>query len=82
MDKSLSNEWGRLAQGNDRVIQGAETIEFIHQNQVAHDKSLTHAAYVCYCRPSKEESNRIRLLLGGDCLPHEDIAGSPASDLL
>ena len=28
--KSLSNEWGRLAQGNDAGVSSTDTIEFLH----------------------------------------------------
>ena len=32
--QGLSNEWGRLALGNDMGVQGTDTIEFIHQSEV------------------------------------------------
>jgi len=36
--KSLSNDWGRLAQGNDFWVKGTNTIQFIHKTKVSHDK--------------------------------------------
>ena len=59
-----------------------DTIDFIHQHEVPSDRSVAHATFVCDYRPLKEEPNRIRITVGGDCLPHDDDSGSPASDLL
>jgi len=28
-ERSLSNEWGRLARGNDAGVKGTETVDFI-----------------------------------------------------
>ena len=46
-DKALSNEWGRLAQGNIYGIKHTDTIEFIHQSEVPKDKKVTYAGCVC-----------------------------------
>ena len=43
--KSLSNDWGLLAQGNSLGINGTDTIEFIHQHQVPKDSAVTHASH-------------------------------------
>ena len=80
--RSLSNEWGRLAQGNDNGIKGTDTIEFIHRSQVPSDKQVTYASYVCDYRPLKDESYRVRITVGGDRLDYKDDAGSPAANLL
>ena len=48
--KSLSNDWGRLAQGNSLGIKGTDTIECIHQHQVRKDSSATHASHTIKVR--------------------------------
>ena len=48
--RSLSNEWGRLAQGNNEGVKGTDTIDFTHQHEVLHDKDVTHAIFVCNYR--------------------------------
>ena len=43
---SLSNEWGRLAQGNDAGVNGTNTIMFAPRTEVPEDKNVTHATMV------------------------------------
>ena len=33
-EKSLSNEWGRLAQGNKYGVRSTDTIDFVHKHEV------------------------------------------------
>ena len=80
--KSLSNEWGRLAQGNDNGVKGTDTITFIHRSEVPTNKQVTYASYVCDYRPLKDEPYRVRITVGGDKLNYNDDAGSPAANLL
>ena len=80
--KSLSNEWGRLAQGNIHGVRSTDTIEFIHHHEVPTDRDVTYAAFVCDYRALKEEPYRIRITVGGDQLSYNDDAGSPAANLL
>ena len=47
---SLSNEWERLAQGNDYNIKGTNTIVFIPKLQVPPDKQVTYTTMVCNFR--------------------------------
>ena len=44
--KSLSSEWGRLAQGNDAGVRSTGTIEFIPKGKVPPDKDVTYATFV------------------------------------
>jgi hypothetical protein len=79
---SLCNEFGRLAQGfNDKIV-GTDTIDFIHKNEVPSDKKVTYGNFICDYRPLKSEPYRVRLTVGGDKLPYDDDAGSPAASLL
>ena len=80
--RSLSNEWGRLAQGNKHGILGTDTIEFIFQHNVPKDKKVTYATYVVDYRPLKEEKYRVRITVGGDKLVYLEDSGSPAANLL
>ena len=80
--RSLSNEWGRLASGNQYGVKGTETIQFIHQHEVPTDRDVTYATFVCDLRPLKEEVYRVRITVGGDRLSYNDDAGSPAANLL
>ena len=80
--RSLSNEWGRLAQGNDAGIKGTDTIRFIPRSAVPQDRKVTYASMVCDYRPLKDEKYRVRITVGGDRLPYDNDAGSPAADLL
>jgi len=81
-EKSLSNEWGRLAQGNKHGVRSTDTIDFIHKHEVPQDSSVTYASFVLNHKPLKTESHRVRITVGADKLPYDDDAGSPASNLL
>jgi hypothetical protein len=59
-----------LAQGfRDNAVLGTDTVDFIHQHKVPRDKKVT-------------EEFRVRVTVGGDKLPCDDDAGSPAASLL
>ncbi len=82
-NNSLCNEYGRLAQGfGANQILGTDTIDFIHKHEVPHDKKVTYGNFICDYRPLKTEKYRVRLTVGGDKLPYDDDAGSPAASLL
>jgi hypothetical protein len=83
-NKSLSNEWGRCAQGlskhrksGDQVI-GNNTIFFIYPHQVPKGRKVTYATFVCTMRPGKAEEYRIRMTVGGDRLDAFQDVRSPA----
>ena len=80
--RSLSNEWGRLAQGNTHGVTSTDTIDFIHKYEVPTDKRITYATYVVDYRPLKNEQYRVRITVGGDRLVYLDDAGSPAANLI
>ena len=80
--RSLSNEFGRLAQGNGFNIKGTDTIDFISPQDVPPDHPVTYASFVCDYRPLKEEKYRVRLVVGGDKLHYSDDAGSPTATLI
>ena len=43
---------------------------------------MTYASFACDHRPLKTEEWRIRLVVGGDKLPYNNDASSPATNLL
>ena len=63
--KGLSNEIGRLAQGNDFGVQSTDCMEFIFHHEVPKNKKVTYANFVCDHRPTKPEPWRVRLVVGG-----------------
>ena len=81
-DRALSNEMGRLAQGNNAGIQGTDTIDFIPFSDVPTKTKVTYANFVCTYRPKKNEPWRIRIVAGGDKLSCSYDTGSPAASLL
>ena len=81
-DKALSNEWGRLAQGNKYGVVPTNTIEFILLKDVPAGRDITYASFICDKRPLKPEPFRVRVVVGGDRLTYGEDAGSPATDLL
>ena len=81
-EPGLSNEWGRLANGNTNGVKGTQTIEFIPKNEVPNGRDVTYASFVCDHRPLKPEPFRVRIVVGGDKLSYDNDAGSPAASLV
>ena len=79
---ALSNEWGRLVQGNDKGVAFTDTIEFIQRDQVSKGRDVTYASFVCDYQPLKPEPWRVGIVVGGDRLSYDDNPGSPAASLL
>ena len=79
--RALSNERGRLAQGNDHGVLATNTIQFIAPSEVPSDRKVIYVSFVCDHSPLKTEPWRVRLVVGGDRLPY-DAVGSPASNLV
>ena len=80
--RSLSNDWGRLAQGNVHGVKGTNTIKFISKNDVPSNKKVTCTSFACDFRLLKEEQHRVRIAVGGDKLEHSDDDGSPSANFL
>jgi hypothetical protein len=83
-NKSLANEFGRLAQGlpNGRVT-GTNTIFFIHRDLVPKDrlKDVTYASFSCDMKPNKKETHRTRISAGGDRINYPEDVGTPTADM-
>lgn len=80
--RSLSNEWGRLANGNIYGVKGTKTIRFIHKGQVPKGRDVTYATFVCSFKPYKQEKYHVRITVGGDRLSYPNDTGSPVANLL
>jgi hypothetical protein len=57
---SLSNEFGRLAQGFGTSIVGTDTIDFIQRKEVPSEKKVTYGNFICDYRPLTTEPYRVR----------------------
>ena len=44
-ERSLSNEWGRLAQSNDNNVLATDTIDFIHKHEVPNNWDITYDTF-------------------------------------
>ena len=78
----MSNELGRLAQGNIHGVTATDTIDFIFKCEVPTSQPTTYANFVCDHRPLKTEKYRIRLVAGGDKLEYDGDPGAPAASLI
>ena len=80
--QSLSNEWGRLAQGNNNKVMATNTIDFIHKDKFLQNQDITYATFVLDYRPLKTEPHRVRITVDGDKLTYNADAGAPAANML
>lgn len=80
--QALSNEFGRLAQGNKYNVKITDTIDFIPKSTVPQDRKVTYGSFVCDYRALKDDPYRIRLVVGGDRLDYNEDPASPAAGLL
>ena len=81
-ERSLSNEWGRLALGNKYDVKYTVTIEFVHKSTVPDNCQVTYASFVCDFRPLKSEPYRVSIVVCGDRLTYGAVDASPAASLL
>ena len=51
--RSLSNEWGKLVQGNNEGVKGTDIIDFIYQKEVPNNKDVMYATFICNYHPLK-----------------------------
>ena len=78
----MSNEIGRLAQGNKYGVTATDTISFIPRKLVPRDHKCTYGNFVCDYKKLKSEPHCICLVVGGDKLEYDKDSGSPAASLL
>jgi len=82
--KAGANEFGRLAQGVGRRIDGTNTIFFVHKHEIPQDrlKDITYIKFVMSVRTEKDDPNCIRATLDGNLIHYPDDVGTPTADLL
>ena len=79
---ALSNEWGRLAQGNDAGVQSTDTVEFVARSEVPATAAVIYTSFACNHRPLKIEEWRVCLVVGGDKLFYHGDTSSPATNMI
>ena len=83
-NKSLANEFGRLAQGlPDGRVTGTNTIFFIHRDLVPKDqlRDVTYTSFSCDMKPNKKETHRTRITAGGDRINYPEDMGTLTADM-
>ena len=73
----MSDELGRLAQGNIYGVKETDTIDFIYKGVVHANQLITYANFICDYRPLKSEMYRINLVAGGDKLNYDGDSCAP-----
>ena len=81
-EKSLSNELGRLAQGNANEVRHTDIVDFLHKYEVPRDIIVAYDTFVLNHRPLKIEKYRVRITVGGNSLTCEENARSSAANIL
>ena len=81
-ERSAANEFGRLMQGLKRGnIQGTETMRFIKRSEMPQGRQATYAKYVCEYKPNKQEKERTRITVGGDCIDYPGEVATKSADI-
>ena len=78
----MSNELGRLTQGNSRV-QGTNTMYFLPYENIPIDrrKDVTYARIVVDYRPQKQEKERTRITVGGNLINYPDDVSTKTAEI-
>jgi hypothetical protein len=79
--KAAANEFGRLAQGVGGRIEGSNTIFFIPRHAVSKGKNVTYGRFVVDICPSKTETRRVRLTVGGNLIQYPVDVLTRSADL-
>jgi hypothetical protein len=82
--KAFGKEIGRLAQGQEGVVEGTDALHFIDYNEIPRDrrKDVTYARICADYRPEKSDPNRIRITVGGNLVNYPGDVGIKTADLL
>ena len=80
--KSLANEFGRLAQGVSKRIEGTNIMYFIPKEEVPFKtKKVTYPKIVCSILPNKAETHRTRITVGGNLLDYAGTLTAPTATI-
>ena len=80
--QAISNEYGRLAQGNEHRVEFQDAMEFIKKEDVPPGRDVTYGSFRFDYRALKTEKYRARMVVRGDRLSYNDDPGSPAASLI
>ena len=83
-NKSLANEFGRLANGVGRRIKDTTTIKFIHREDVPRKrmKDVTYGQLVCSMGTKKAELNRTIFTMGSNHINYPGKVATPMAEML
>jgi hypothetical protein len=81
--KLLANKFGRLVQGVGGQVKGANTIFFIHKDQVPKDreKDVLYGSFSYDMKPNTEEMECTRLTAGGNRINYPKDVGTPTANM-
>jgi hypothetical protein len=82
--KAGANEFGRLAQGVGRRIDGTNTNFFVHKHEILQDrlKDVTYIKFVLAIQTEKEDPHQIQATLGGNLIHYPIDVETPTANLL
>jgi hypothetical protein len=78
---SCADEFGRLADGHQTMLSGTKTIVFIPHTAVPKGKVPTYARVIAAYRPEKDNPQRVRISVGGDCILYPGDASTKTAGL-
>jgi hypothetical protein len=80
--QALANDLGRLAQGvGTHMPTGTDTIFFIARHRIPLGRKVTYGRLVASIRPTKEETHRVRVTVGGDRLDYPGVTTTQCASL-
>jgi hypothetical protein len=81
----LANKSGGLANGvRNRIKNLTNTTQFIQKQNIPQirKKDVTYCSFVCSVWPEKNETNRTRFTVGGDCINYPGAVATQTMDIL
>ena len=78
----MSNELGRIAQGNDAVFKSNDCVYFIHHLDFPNYRKVTYENFVCNYLSLKSYQYIIGLVVGRDKLDYALDTGSTTASML
>ena len=81
-EREISNEWRRLAQGNQYGVVSTDTINFVPASDVLYNCDVTYTQFFCDHCPSRSAPFRVRTIVGEDRLAYTHGISSSAAQLL
>jgi hypothetical protein len=79
--EGMEDEWGRLANGNERNEAGTKTLRFVRRDEIPDGYIPTYCRIVVAYRPEKEKPYHVRITVGGDRVIFNGECSTKAADL-